>query len=205
MIDYAYKSQVLKSGLCEIQRDVSIAINKDFYKLNVPFKVYYDGQTACQIMDACRSSYGLKAWNEAEKINYATYKRVKRLSDRIQQMLSSGTCLFLTLTFTDNVLFNTSQETRCRYVKRFLKSLNTTYIANIDFGKENGREHYHAIVRLDKISDTQRQVYNKLCGAINFEKIHKSSNAKALAKYCAKLTNHAIKETTKRNAIIYSR
>ena len=130
-------------------------------------------------------------------------------------MLNSGKCLFLTLTFTDKVLDSTSPETRRRYVSYYLKQFGVPYIANIDFGTadayidDNGnerqgtkREHYHAVIQTDKIDLSEWHKY----GAIKLEKIRASQNDNIrLAKYVSKLTNHAIKETTKRACLIYSR
>lgn len=144
---------------------------------------------------------GFDLWNEAKKLNYSYYKRNGRLSSHISSMLKMGDCLFLTLTFTDTVLQKTSSDTRRQYVRKFLKSYSDYYVANIDFGKKNGREHYHAVIFTDKVSNSDWKF-----GAINFERIvvQEGSNKK-LAKYVNKLTNHAIKETCKGNRIIYSK
>lgn len=201
MIDYAFKSEVLKQGFCEVQRGVSRAIFlydratpenhcehnfEDAVSINSSFLTLNEEMT--------------KKWKEAEKINHAWYERKKRLETRIGNMLKKGTCLFVTLTFTDSVLQTTSFETRRRYISRFFKTLNCQYVANVDFGKENGREHYHAITLCDHIDN---KLYNY--GAINFKKIKQTSDVVKLAKYVSKLANHAIKETTRRNALLYSR
>ncbi len=139
---------------------------------------------------------------ECDKILNASYHRTKRLSDRIQNMLLSGQCIFLTLTFTDKVLESTNQDTRKRYVKRYLKEVSNQYVANIDYGSKNEREHYHAIVLCDKVKYSFWHKY----GAIKGEIIKLEDNtSKKLGKYVAKLTNHAIKETVRRNCVIYSR
>lgn len=126
--------------------------------------------------------------------------RVKRARRKIESILSIGPCVFLTLTFTDKVLDSTSIETRKKYVKRFLHTISSNYVANIDFGKENGREHYHAIVQTEKVDFTTWQY-----GAINGKKIAYVDNPIILAKYIVKLANHALKLTTKGFRIIYSR
>ena len=116
-------------------------------------------------------------------------------------MLLLGNCIFITLTFKDNVLNNTTRETRRRYITRFLKAHSSEYVANIDFGEKNHREHYHAVIMCDKLN-------NKLWtyGAIDFERIKVNNDApKRLAKYVCKLTNHAIKNTTQKNYCIYSK
>ena len=80
-----------------------------------------------------------------------------------------------------------------------MKSISDFYVANIDFGKNTEREHYHALVLVDRINDTWDY------GFTWFERVHRSDSAATLAKYVSKLTNHAIKETTKRSCYIYSR
>lgn len=145
------------------------------------------------------------AWlpKEIKRINHAYYERQVRLKKRITNMLKFGSCLFITFTFTDNAFANTSKETRRIAVRRYLKSQNVRdFVANIDFGKQNHREHYHAVALVDNNLNLKAWRY----GAINIEhiKIKKSCDIK-LAKYVAKLTNHAIKETTKRCVYIYAR
>lgn len=195
MIDYAFKSVVLNSGLVETQRRVNTALNWDN-----PYNIY-SREEAKQI-DAYMQEYAEAEWKEASKINHAYRNRVKRLRKRIEKMIAKGNCIFVTLTFTDSILQSTSPDTRKKYVKNYLASQSSTYVANIDFGKENHREHYHALVQADKIKSS---LWQNKCGAINFKKVLSSSNPIKLAKYISKLTNHAIKETTQRNSIIYSR
>lgn len=110
--------------------------------------------------------------------------------------------MFLTLTFNNKTLNNTSSDTRRKYVRRFLKENCVCYVANKDFGGRNGREHYHAVV----LVKGQLNYTNWSYGALNGQKIrlNGTSNTK-LAKYVSKLTNHAIKKTCKRNVLIYSR
>ena len=134
-----------------------------------------------------------------ETIYNSFRKRQSRLKKRIENMITNNNCLFLTLTFTDCVLSSTSFETRKKYVIRFLNALNCAYVGNVDYGSKNGREHYHCVVAIDNLS-----CYDWHYGAINFKRII-NRNSLALAKYVAKLTNHALKETTNNSRIIYSR
>lgn len=146
--------------------------------------------------------------NEAIKIQDASFNRYKRLRRRISKMVLESPCCFLTLTFDDNKCSfeNTSSETRRKYIRRYLKSLGCDYVANIDFGEENAREHYHAVVNLEKLSQKQIKEYFNKYGAIKVKKISCSKNdIRRLAHYINKLTNHAIKETCRGNRIIYSR
>lgn len=145
--------------------------------------------------------YGYDLIKEGRRINQASYKRSERLSNRIRLYLEKGECIWLTLTFREDVLNSTSIETRRKYVQRFLKTQSDYYLANIDFGKNTQREHYHAVVVSSHI-EAKKWDY----GFTWTERIHvcKDSDLK-LAKYVSKLTNHAIKETTKRQCYIYSR
>lgn len=141
---------------------------------------------------------------EAVRINQASYKRVKRLKSRISEMIATKRAIFLTLTFNDVTLTTTSVDTRRKAVCRFLKDQGVQYVANIDYGAQNGREHYHAVIvpKLQAVDGSSWRVH----GAINFERVRvKASSTPRLSKYVDKLTNHAIKETTKRCTIIYSR
>lgn len=145
--------------------------------------------------------YGLEGFKAMEQINEAYKKRVYRVRQTIYGIVTDNEQpVFLTLTFRDDVLATTSEQTRRRYVTRFLKKHCKQYIANIDFGTNNEREHYHAVVS-NKVDLSAWQY-----GALNAIKIVKTKDSiRALPKYISKLTNHAIKDTTKSKRIIYSR
>jgi hypothetical protein len=125
-------------------------------------------------------------------------------------MLNIPNCIFLTLTFRDDVLANTSEETRKKYIQRFLKEQCSLYIANIDYGTKKGREHYHAVV-IPKYNQIDGSFYRTNYGSIDFERVRNKggvdteATSKRLAKYVSKLVNHAIKETTRKCQVIYSR
>ena len=194
-IDYEYKSTILKTDLC---KRIS-AIDKATY-LNCIDGVVSDSDLDNKYFDLLLQ-YDFNDIQEARKINKASYGRVKRLKERITDMLSNGHCIFCTFTFSDKVLNETSADTRRQYVRRYLKSYNCQYVGNIDFGKDTGREHYHALVRIDKMSNT-----GWTYGHQWLEHVHvRGASSVKLAKYISKLTNHAIKETTKRSVLIYSR
>ena len=131
---------------------------------------------------------------------YENYrKRNQRLRKRISNIIECDS-LFLTFTFTDDVLAKTNQDTRQQYVRRFLKSISENYVANIDFGGKFGREHFHAVCIVSEKVDYTSWKY----GALNGERVRKNSSPLALAKYVNKLVYHATKETTAQR-IIFSR
>jgi hypothetical protein len=142
-------------------------------------------------------------WTLAAAVNNSKYKRVQRIKSRVKDIVLSGSAIFVTLTFTDIVLKATSEETRKKYIKRYLKENSAIYVANKDFGSTNGREHYHAIVSAPTNLDLSQ--WNHY-GAINVKRIRSSTkDLTKVTKYVGKLTNHAIKETAKNHRLIYSR
>lgn len=127
-------------------------------------------------------------------------RRYKRILNKIERLVYSGEGVFITLTFTDKVIENTSQDTRRRYVARYLKEQSPCYVANIDFSPTKQREHYHAVV--NNTCDLKAWAYG-FCFA---EKVHKSEKDKnKVARYVSKLTNHALKVKCLNNRLIYSR
>lgn len=151
-----------------------------------------------------KKQYSEEYIKEAERVNNAEYHRVKRLRTRIGRMLENHNCVFITLTFDPKKgIFDTTQETRKKYVKNYLKSQSNCYVANIDYGEENGQEHYHALV----INRVDPKPWNNKCGNCDVKLVNNCDldTSIKIAKYISKLTNHAIKATTKRSCIIYSR
>lgn len=224
-IDYKFKSEVLKTDIPKLANQISKAIYARFALENwgeiVKSNMDYDTaiEKRCFLLKNFPREY-----EEAEKINLARYKRVARLRKRINAILHNSEFVqFLTLTFSDDTLAKTSPETRRRYVQRFLTELKCDYVANVDFGAKNGREHYHAVIGgvCDEKEWTKYGFINSLWVKIGDERLRKvpkryetlspdeierrmqEDNEKRLAKYVAKLTNHAIKETTKRSVILY--
>lgn len=195
-VDYKYKSSILKTNLCK--------------KINIIDKKTYTNSLDGIISDYALDSeyfdllmeYSYKDINEARKINKASYQRIKRLRDKIDNMISSGPCVWCTLTFRNDVLESTNEDTRKQYVRKFLKCLKCAYIANIDYGTTTEREHYHALVSIERIMKGSWAY-----GFDSYEKVRvqQSTSSIKISKYISKLTNHYIKESTKRCAIIFSR
>lgn len=200
-VDYNYKSFVLSNN-------INTAVNKIDWNTHLNFLSNITGeyfqytypQDTLEIWyNSLADRYGFLSILEAIRINNARYHRVERLKRRVCSIISYRS-FFLTLTFTNVSLGNTSAVTRRRYVARFLKSISSNYVANIDFGKRNHREHYHALVQCDYIDSKLWQYGNLDFELVTYEE---ESTTDRLSKYIAKLTNHAIKETCKRGHLIY--
>lgn len=157
---------------------------------------------------------------ELDKIIRSFNARRKRLKFRLQSMVDDGQCYFITLTFNNDLLKKTDSATRRKYVTRFLKLVSPCYVANIDFGSKNGREHYHAVIRSDQLNDLVYKHYKKFGWACckcdqfaawtyGFYTIKKVAaedrDINKLATYLSKLTNHAIKALGARSYMIYSK
>lgn len=130
-------------------------------------------------------------------------KKYKKVKHKISNIVKQGNAVFITLTFTDDVLSKTSALTRRKYVARYLKEQSPYYVANIDFGVDTTytqREHYHAVVC--NRCDFSKWSY----GFVFAEQVRTHDNdAKRVSRYVAKLTNHALKVKTVSSRLIYSR
>ena len=202
--DYELKARVIASGKVKEYKQITRALYAHSWLLETGevLNSNLDFATA----DARRSfliSENPREYRECQKIANANYKQTARLKKRIRHMLeTSQNCTFLTFTFTDEVLAKTSPQTRRQYVSRFLNDHATEYIANIDYGGKNGREHYHAVCN-SRLNPKEWEFGNLDIKIVRYNP--DKPDATRLAKYVCKLTNHAIKETTKRCALIYSR
>ena len=197
----AIKQYCLDSDLVSLYAKVLKSVRVHNYNVEhgTDFQCPFSYNDALDIIDSYFSDNDIR--RECKNLTNAYFERVKRLEKRISMMLALGNCVFLTLTFTDKCLSDTNLNTRRQYVRRWLDSVSPIYIANIDFGKTNHREHYHAVVLLENTIDYTSFGH----GAVNGKVVRSENDYKKLSKYVAKLKNHAIKETTNNHKIIYSR
>lgn len=123
----------------------------------------------------------------------AIWKLQKRIGERIDYMLKANErVFFLTFTFNDKSLPNKETEYITQdYIKKFFNDhLGVSmYVANTDYGKQNGRFHWHAVVMSKTLFDFKLWPY----GAVNYKEIHKSSIPLRLSRYLIKLKRHAVK------------
>lgn len=110
--------------------------------------------------------------------------------------------IFGTLTFNDESLNKTSKITRRRYVARFLKENCESYIANIDFGEENEREHYHFVgLCKSKIKKSSWKY-----GFDSYNEIPKTKEGlQRVKQYLLKLNNHSYKTSTRNERVIMNK
>lgn len=227
-VDYAYKAYVLKEHsdlLHKCKQASKLTYAKTEFEENgtiMPILERSNGniQDMVELSLDCENQGLKREFLECIKINNASYKRVQRLRERVSRIVSNPNgYLFLTMTFTNDVLNNTSATTRRRYVRDFLSSISDDYVGNIDFGSHNDyiddmgeertgtdREHYHAIVNVGFLDNTGGKLWNY--GSLNFRSRYFGDDdlqTVRISKYVTKLSNHAIKESTKRCALIFPR
>ena len=196
--NFLMKNSLITSGVYQLFLDTK----KQFYLNDLEYNnenQYLEVIPDIEVVKECFKIYRANRqrkynnWNEIckwyfalEKINlYKKYKLV-----------------FGTLTFNDKTLKNTSERTRTRYVTKFLSDNTFHYIANIDFGEKNNREHYHFIAMIEKNIDMSKWSYggNKI---LNIPL--KKRDVKSVKNYLLKLNNHSYKESTKQKRIIRDR
>lgn len=143
-------------------------------------------------------SEGINPALENKKV-ISRWKKSQRLKPAIAYMLNFP-CIFLTFTFSDESLAYHPRY-RAASVKSFLDLYSDLYVYNKDFGKLNGREHYHALIVADRVDYS---VYK--LGIINGERVRNcKSSEKRLRRYIAKITNHAVKDVTRGSRVVKSK
>lgn len=143
------------------------------------------------LFDSIYNKYHV-SYKDIINLRISDFKKFKRIKTRIEKM-DNNNLWFCTWTISDKYLK--------RDHKRKLKSMYSkfNYIINLDFGKKNGRKHYHGII--ESINMPIAWSY----GFCKFIKVDNSDSDK-LSKYLNKITNHALKDTTLSDErIIYSR
>lgn len=177
-------------------------------------QLYYDSkyQVLNEQLGTLETHYDSNKWNEYFYANIndkffdcslrlleSKKRKYSRAREKIEKIIKDyEQPIFITLTFTDKVLQETSTETRRRYVARFLKEHCKDYVANIDFSPKKNREHYHAVIS-SRVDFTK---WNQ--GFIFTEQVRKNGEAaKQISHYINKLTSHAFKVNATR--LIYSR
>lgn len=195
--DYKYKAELINLGSflkLENQLRRAIFFHEDVYDNHGTFLMDY--QTAVDMNDMLSNN---EEYIECRKINASYRQRRNRLRDRIEKIISTGNGYFITLTFNDKYLYELSDPIKRKYVAQYLKSSSDIYVANVDYGSEKGRIHFHACASLKEYPVEWIYGFSKFDPIINVQDDYK------LACYISKLTNHAIKETTHRTSLIYSR
>lgn len=143
---------------------------------------------------------------EYEKMLNARYHKTSRIKQRLVYLLSRYDYIwFCTFTFT-NKYINKSERTKRDLIKSVLNTNDFKYILNIDYGKQEMREHFHCIVATNCNLDIHKYFQDNYKGG--FSKSIQCKNGftdlTRLSKYIDKLVNHCIKSTTNKQRIVYN-
>lgn len=140
-------------------------------------------------------------WSKCCQAVERNRQRKKRCRRYLREMFAAHTLrpnqfYFITMTFSDSTLENTSFQTRRQYVTRWCKENLTDYYGNVDFGSKNGREHYHIAAFVpESLIDANARPISRY-GFVNWKPIKiDMKSANRLGNYINKLTNHAWKES----------
>lgn len=176
---------------------------------------YYEGIATIYKDDNNKNVINYNAFNninnddiqDCERIRKAKHKQRNIINNHIEYLMKRQdyNLYFMTFTFNDEILKNTKQDTRKQKIRRLLNKITEDYILNIDYGKENEREHYHAVIAILKEKDNsyineEKQTKNIIIdkqykyGFYHMEKIRKENQDKTkLSNYITKLTLHSVK------------
>lgn len=158
--------------------------------------------------------YDSDSFELCRKFYLARQAKQRRLFKRISKFFNRGFAFFVTLTFDNYYLHALSFYSKREAVTSFFRSLNAFYIANVDYGKQNDRIHYHAFVVLESVPDNVvvKKIGNRIFynisgwryGFSSFAIINGSdTDIKRVSRYINKLVNHAVKDSA--DKIIYCR
>ena len=145
-------------------------------------------------------------WTDASRGFQAQKRRKSRVYAHLRAMSETQHNLyFATLTFRDDVLESTSSSTRRKYVSLWMGQNARDYVANVDYGAKNGREHYHAVFAFNGQIEALEWPYGFY--RFTLTPVSAASESKDVAKLSSYLTkrlaNHAGKETS--GSIMYKR
>lgn len=193
-------NQILNDPIYETVKSMKYCFSHHCDHINeITGELLMSYETACGLLEFLKYD---SDFNDAMKVIHADNRRYNRIFHRLNYMMTLGSCLFVTLTFSDDAMNRNNEVSRKKAVKTFLKAHSDLYIANIDFGSKTGREHYHAVILNSDPKICDDWVY----GYSNAQMIRDNiDSSDRIARYMIKIINHFVKSTVRRNYVIYSR
>lgn len=142
-----------------------------------------------------------------ESLLSSRYQKVSRIKQHFVWLLQKKKYFyFVTFTFDDEHI-KLCDRSRKDLIKKSLYSFDNEiyYILNIDYGKQTERLHYHAIIGTNRCSDFNQHLLDNYPCFIKVENIRLDKNSIIkLPKYLNKLSNHAVKRSTRNSRILYN-
>lgn len=165
----------------------------------------YNQERKCSFTKMLLTGEVFEENQEFERILKARYNKCSRIKKRMVYLFYRYKYIyFVTFTFDDS-LINKSERTKRDTIKKSLNQYDFKYILNKDFGKNTEREHYHCLIATNQDINIYNVLHEKYPCFIWVGSVHKDlNNLKRLEKYLNKLTNHALKDTTIRERVVYN-
>lgn len=144
---------------------------------------------------------------EIERKLKARYNKVSRIKQHfIYMVMNKKNLYFLTFTFDDKYI-KKCDRTKKDLIKNLLIEIdfNSYIILNVDYGSQTERQHYHCIYGTNKDLNL-KSILDKYYPCFSYtEKIRlDNSSINKISKYINKLSNHAIKDSTKGSRIYFN-
>ena len=142
-----------------------------------------------------------------ESLLCSRYNKIGRIKKHFVYMYHRKKNLyFLTFTFNEKYI-NKCDRTKKDLIKNCLYEFDALglYILNVDYGSQTERQHFHCIFGTNKDIDLKKYL-DKYYPCFSYtEKIRTDENSlKKLPKYIDKLSNHAIKKSTRASRIVFN-
>ena len=141
-----------------------------------------------------------------EKLLNARIQKVGRIKKRLLYLLLRYKYIwFFTFTFDSNYI-NKCERTKRDVIKEVLNTHDFKYILNIDYGKQNHRQHFHCILATNCEFDVNQYFQTFYNGGFSLSIQCKNGidDFNRLSKYVDKLVHHCIKATTKKQRLVYN-
>lgn len=144
--------------------------------------------------------------HDFEKMLNSRIQKVGRIKKRLLYLLVRYKYIwFCTFTFNDNYI-NKCERTKRDVIKSVLNTHDFKYILNIDYGKQNHRQHFHCVLATDIDFDVNQYFQNFYNAGFSLSIQCKNGidDFNRIAKYIDKLVHHCIKATTKKQRLVYN-
>ncbi len=167
-----YKHEALRKDEPAKAKELSAQLDKVIW--HSARIVYPDYETDCRQISKARNN---------------RHQKKKRANKELRFMFQSYDELsFVTLTWSPESLEKLSENVRRKYVRQWLEQNCRYYVGNVDYGRKNQREHYHAVVALNRDGfESWKYGFSK----VKELKVPEDKEPGKISGYMIKLVNHA--------------
>ena len=172
--------------------------HKEFGELK--YKLYYENRGDIEAVEEQLKQIYKDDYINLKQILEARKKQNKKIKEHLNYLINQNKydIYFGTFTYDDAKRKKTmNPKTLKKYVIRAIDK-SEDYIINIDYGSQNERLHYHALIAYQKDHDIENdeaiKIYKDKVGFVLLKKIKtEQKDIEALSRYITKLTLHSLK------------